>query len=260
MSIANAGHDERGKYSGGKAGDQTGSEWEVRSWYNRPWNFVARFDKAVGVDIAKLARNAANNNHIGYDQSQRISFWELLKNTKNYDPANITKNCESDCSAGVASIVKAVGYRKDLTKLKNVPVSMWTGNERETLRKAGATILTDSKYLSSDAYLLPGDILCNEAHHTCINLTTGSKVKTSTGTPSGTKYYVKAKALNVRNMPSTAKSGTKVVGILHKNDVVYLTNIKTNSYGNTWGKISYGTYKGSYIAIKYNDEVFAKKA
>lgn len=260
MSIANSGHDERGKYSGGKAGDQTGSEWEIRSWYNRPWNFVARFDTAIGTDIAKLARNAANNEHIGYDQSQRTTFWDLLKNAKNYDPANITKDCESDCSAGVASIVKAVGYRKGLTKLQNVPVSMWTGNERECLRKAGATILTDSKYLTSDAYLKPGDILCNEQHHTCINLTTGSKVKTSTAKPSGTKYYIKTKTLNVRNMPSTAKNGTKVVGTLHKNDVVYLTNVKTNAKGNTWGKISYGTYKGSYIAVKYNDEVYAKKA
>lgn len=258
MSIANSGHDERGKYSGGKAGDQTGSEWEVRSWYNRPWNFVARFDKAVGADIAKLARNAANNDHIGYDQSQRTSFWDILKNTKNYDPANITKNCEQDCSAGVASIVKAVGYRKNLTKLKNVPVSMWTGNERETLRKAGATILTDSKYLTSDAYLLPGDILCNEASHTCINLSTGSKADNSTAVQ-GTKYKIIASALNVRNMASTNASGTKVVGSLHKGDLVYLTSVKKNKYGNTWGKISAGTYKGKYIAVVYNDNVYAKK-
>lgn len=27
--ISNCGHDERGKYSGGKAGDQTGTEWQT---------------------------------------------------------------------------------------------------------------------------------------------------------------------------------------------------------------------------------------
>ncbi len=258
MSIANSGHDERGRYSGGKAGDQTGSEWEVRSWYNRPWDFVARFDTAIGTDASKLARSAANNNHIGYDQSQRTSFWEILKKTKNYDPANITKNCEADCSAGVASIFKAVGYRKNNAKLKNIPVSMWTGNERAILKKAGAKILTDSKYLTSDAYLLPGDVLCNEAHHTCINLTTGSKAKNVTAVQ-GTKYKITANTLNVRNMASTNASGTKIVGSLHKGDLVYLTSVKKNKYGNVWGKISAGTYKGKYIAVIYNDQTFAKK-
>ena len=37
MSISNCGHDENGKYTGGAAGDQTGTEYQVRAWYNRPW-------------------------------------------------------------------------------------------------------------------------------------------------------------------------------------------------------------------------------
>ena len=40
--ISNSGSDENGKYSGGQAGDQTGKEWQIRSWYNRPWNYVLR--------------------------------------------------------------------------------------------------------------------------------------------------------------------------------------------------------------------------
>ena len=38
--ISNSGHDENGGYRGGKAGDQTGTEWYLRSWYDRPWNCV----------------------------------------------------------------------------------------------------------------------------------------------------------------------------------------------------------------------------
>ena len=34
--ISNCGHDENNRYSGGKAGDQTGTEWRVINWYNRP--------------------------------------------------------------------------------------------------------------------------------------------------------------------------------------------------------------------------------
>ena len=64
--IANSGHDERGKYTGGKAGDQSGQEWQVRTWYSRPWNCVLRHpDPKVREQIAKLARAAANNNKIG---------------------------------------------------------------------------------------------------------------------------------------------------------------------------------------------------
>lgn len=43
--ISNSGHDENGKYSGGKAGDQTGTEWALIPWYNRPWKCVLRHIK-----------------------------------------------------------------------------------------------------------------------------------------------------------------------------------------------------------------------
>ena len=33
--ISNCGHDENGRYSGGKAGDQTGTEWQVINWYSK---------------------------------------------------------------------------------------------------------------------------------------------------------------------------------------------------------------------------------
>ena len=90
MSISNCGHDERNKYSGGKAGDQTGGEWTIRSWYNRPWNCVLRHpDADVREMIADMAEAAAKNNFVGYDQLQRLTFWEHLK-ASNYDPAKLT--------------------------------------------------------------------------------------------------------------------------------------------------------------------------
>ena len=69
--ISNCGHDERGKYSGGKAGDQTGTEWQVINWYNRPWKCVLRHpDAATRKLIAQMAKAAAVNNMVGYCQSQ----------------------------------------------------------------------------------------------------------------------------------------------------------------------------------------------
>ena len=175
MSISNCGHDERNKYSGGKAGDQTGGEWTVRSWYNRPWDCVLRHpDEKVRKMIADMARAAAKNNLVGYDQSQRYTFWEHLKASE-YDPAGITIACEADCSSGVAAIVKAVGYRLNMQKLKNVSIYLYTGNMKAGLKAAGFEVLTERKYLTSDAYLLEGDIILNESAHVATNLTNGSK-------------------------------------------------------------------------------------
>ena len=58
--ISNSGKDENNAYTGGKAGDQSGHEWELKSWYNRPWTVVLRFlDQAVALTIAKLGIEAA---------------------------------------------------------------------------------------------------------------------------------------------------------------------------------------------------------
>ena len=52
--ISNSGSDENGAYSGGQAGDQTGKEWRMRDWYNRPWTCVLRYPDQ------KVARSAGN--------------------------------------------------------------------------------------------------------------------------------------------------------------------------------------------------------
>lgn len=175
MSIANCGSDERGKYSGGAAGDQTGKEYCVRPWYNRPWLCVLRHpDAKVGQRLATKAENAANNNNIGYDQGQRLTFYNALKKA-DWKPKDIKTKCEADCSSSTAALVIAVGHALNLTKLQKVNPSCTTSNLRAALKTAGFTVLTDSRYLTSDAYLLPGDILLKDGSHVAINLTTGSK-------------------------------------------------------------------------------------
>ena len=76
--VSNCGHDERGdQYRGGQAGDQTGTEWEIKPWsrYHTGWDVVLRFeDRSVAQMIADIARAAAENNLIGYDQDQRYTY------------------------------------------------------------------------------------------------------------------------------------------------------------------------------------------
>lgn len=175
--ISNCGHDEHGKYSGGAAGDQTGTEWQIIPWYNRPWNCVLRHpDQRVRDDLAYLARAAAQNNNIGYDQGQRTTYWTQLA-AVGYDPARIAVKCEADCSSGVAANVKAAGYRLGIGQLQGVSKDCYTGNLRDALKAAGFWALTASKYLTSDKYLIPGDILLYEGHHAATNLDYGSAVE-----------------------------------------------------------------------------------
>lgn len=185
--ISNSGHDEHGKYSGGQAGDQTGTEWQIIPWYPRPWTIVFWHpNPEVNRWISMLAREAAGNDKIGYDQNQRTNFWKQLQGS-GYRPANIKTACEADCSAGVAAIVKSVGYLLDIGKLKNVSPGMYTGNQIAVLQKAGFEAHRESRYLTSDKYLPDGAILLCEGHHTAINVTRGSLCDVTEKSSSGQK-------------------------------------------------------------------------
>ena len=174
--ISNSGGDEKGGTKGGKAGDQTGKEWQLRKWYNRPWSVVLRYpDQAVALKIAELSIAAALNNKIGYDQSQRTTYWTQLKKA-GYDPSKITTACEEDCTAGVSANVKAAGHIFGISALENLPICS-SRNMKAAFVKAGFKALTGAKYTSGYQYLLPGDILLYVNHHAAANVTCGMKVR-----------------------------------------------------------------------------------
>ena len=139
--ISNSGGDERGKLNSGKAGDQTGKEWQLRSWYSRPWTHVFRYEKdpRVGEKLCELGCAAALNENIGYDQYQRTTYWTQLQKV-GYDPSKITTKCEEDCSAGVAANVKAVGFLLNIPALQNVSSSMTSRNTVQNLTKAAIAL------------------------------------------------------------------------------------------------------------------------
>lgn len=173
--ISNSGHDENGRYSGGRAGDQTGTEWALIPWYSRPWKCVLRHpNSAVRAKIAELGVKAAKNDLIGYDQGQRDTYWQHLK-VSNYDPSQITIACEADCSAGVIANVKAVGHLLRIDALKNLKAT-YTGDMRSAFKVAGFNVLTDKKYLNGPDYLLAGDILLNDGLHTATNIADGAEM------------------------------------------------------------------------------------
>ena len=177
--ISNCGKDERNKYSGGVAGDQTGREYEIRSWYNRPWDCVLRYPALrVGEVIGSIATRAANNSFIGYDQGERLSMYNALA-TVGWDVDKIRKPVEADCSSSTMAVIISAGYKLGITSLQRLQPSLVTWNMENPLLAAGFIRLTNRKFLDSDKYLLPGDILLNRKSHVAINVSYGSEAISS---------------------------------------------------------------------------------
>ena len=172
IKIGQASRDERGRYSGGIAGDQDGKEVAIREWYDRPWNKVLRPKNPDRAEkIATAMEKACKNDYIGYDQNQRTTLYSLCK-ANGWRIEDVKTPCETDCSALVAVCVNAAGV--------NISGDIYTGNEAKALLQTGEfELLSAPKYLLSDEYLRRGDILLYEFHHTSIALQDGRKAEKS---------------------------------------------------------------------------------
>lgn len=160
-----------GKVSNCRTANAVQSEqYRIQDWYSYPWDCVLRYNDIVVANmISNIAIDAANNDKIGYSQPKRWTFWEQLQKV-NYNPSLINEECKADCSSSTFAIVKAVGNLKKIKELKNLKINTTatTHYMKEKFRDAGFEVLTDSKYLNSDKYLIKGDILLNIQNHTCI--------------------------------------------------------------------------------------------
>lgn len=260
--ISNSGSDERGKLHGGKAGDQTGKEWQLKSWYSRPWTCVLRYPNAEVRDmIAKFAIEAALNNNIGYNQYKRYTYWDQLVKA-GYDPSKIVAKCDEDCTAGVTANVKAVGHVLGIKALEDLPKTIRSSNMKSNFKKAGFEVLTDKKYLSGYNYLLPGDILLCENHHAATNVTIGKYAKATNdepiaSTPSADLTdiagYVACRHGNyyIRTAP---KKDASIIDIVHDGDnIPYLGETKDG-----WNKVLASNGKIGWISHKAGDVVATK--
>lgn len=180
--IGHASIDENGKANSGTAGDQTGKEVCTRSWYNKSWDVVIRAkDAAMAEKMAIACEQACANSKVGYDQYQRNTLYtQALK--VNFDLSKITTACECDCSSLMCVCAIAAGVPAGTLYISGNMRT--TRNMRSAFKNTGLfEILTDTKYLTSDAYLKRGDIIVNEGSHTVMVLSNGSKVTTTTAKP-----------------------------------------------------------------------------
>lgn len=172
----------------GALGDSSGNEVHVGNWYSYPWNCVLRHsNERIRNTIARLSIDGANNNNIGYTWGGN-SLLPALQQV-GWEPSKIQIKCGADCSLFVSDMVIAAGNLCNDSKLAGVGPGSTHGMAAR-LTAAGFQLLTDSKYLSGDQYLLRGDILLNHALHTAVNVGDGASSSsddwTQTGTSDGT--------------------------------------------------------------------------
>ena len=108
ITIAHAVCDERGRTSGGAAGNQTANlyhttgELRFSEWYNPNgggWDYLIRPKKrSKAIAIAAAAMSAVRNKNIGYDQSDRESLYDQVKYCS-FKPTGAITPCNCDCSS-----------------------------------------------------------------------------------------------------------------------------------------------------------------
>ena len=179
IMIAHASLDENRNIKNGKAGDQTGKEVCIRTWYNKPWSYVIRFkDRTRANRLADAMEMAAKNNNIGYDQNQRNTL--LIEARKhNYNISKVDVPCETDCSALVSVACIYAGAPEGALVLSGNCAN--TRNLRQLLvQMGGVDVFSTQAYTAHTDKLRRGDILLKPGSHVAVVVKDDVTVEMST--------------------------------------------------------------------------------
>ncbi len=205
--IGSARIDEKGNAIGGKAGDQNGGrEVSTQNWYkhSKGWRTFRCKNPDKAKKMAAAMRALCASNYVGYDQGQRNTLYNALKEV-GWDVSKLKKNVETDCSALIRVCAACAGI--------TLP-DFNTASQAKVLLNSGEFVeLSGDKYNTQDAYLAEGDVQVTRTQgHTVMALTNGSK---HTVTESATGPVVKKGTWNIRKGPGT---GFPVVAVARGGD------------------------------------------
>ena len=183
--IGSARIDERGKLSGGQAGDQkqkssindTVGEVSMQNFYvhSKGWYILRPKDANIAKKMASNMKTACNNKNIGYDQGNRLGIMTYGVNSK--------VKTETDCSALVRACVKEASGKD--------PGNFSTLNEADMLEKSG--LFEKRIAYTSGITLYTGDVLVTKTKgHTVIVVEGADRTaKKPTPNKNASTYYPK---------------------------------------------------------------------
>lgn len=270
--IGHASISETGGINGAK-GDSTKKEVCVRTWYSKPWDFMAIHpDAAVREKHAAAVEDCCENDCIGYGQADRNTAYTEAKKV-GFVVGKIKTKCNCDCSS-LQNLCAVISGAPNVTYESNGWV---TFNMKAKLAAAGYKIITDSTYLNSEDYCVRGAIYVKESSHTVCGLTNGSNASktlakagiTSSSTASGSSSSASGglnktpkwtgvstvDGLNVRTWAGTEHGNIKSYPKLNKGNEVDVCDTVKAADGDVW---YYVRIAGKYYGFVHSD--YIKKA
>lgn len=207
--------DERGRISGGQAGDQTGNEVSTVKAYmhNLGWRVFRYPNSTIASWIGKNAKFMADNNNFGYDQLQRTTGYQKAIEA-GWEPRNVKSLCELDCSELVRTAI-ACAMEKQIPDFN-------TANEANVLLNLGFKEVTN--WTLNNLQL--GDILVTKTKgHT--EIVSQGATPTINQTPSAQtiSYYNKYKGKSTSIVEGLAAVGEKDITLTHRKKIAFANGI-----------------------------------
>ena len=181
--IGSARIDERGKLSGGQAGDHkqksstndTVGEVSMQNFYvhSKGWYILRPKDANIAKKIASNMKTACNNKNIGYDQMNRLGVMTYGVNSK--------VKTETDCSTLVRACVKEASGKD--------PGNFSTLNEADMLEKSG--LFEKRIAYTSNTTLYTGDVLVTKTKGHTVIVVEGAKRTKNEKNKDASTYYPK---------------------------------------------------------------------
>lgn len=205
VRIGHASISENGTINGAK-GDSTGKEVCTRTWYSKPWDFMAIHpDADVRERHAQAIEDACANDNIGYGQSDRNSAHTEAKKVE-YVISKIKTKCNTDCSA-LQNLAAVVAGTPNVTYGTN---GWTTSTMKSVLKSAGYKIIEDKAYLTSADYCVRGAIYVKAGSHTVGGLDNGTnyeKTLEKAGISANTSTNIKSET--IKTLEVDGKWGTE---------------------------------------------------
>lgn len=177
--ISQASHDENGRYVGGQAGNQTGTELNTRQLWNNNWLYLIVWNDAKAAQVcATAAAQAASNMHIGYDQGERNTILSAAE-AVGFAMASISTNCECDCTSLASVCAIAAGAAKAI--MYEGGNLAYTGNIVDRMKRTGlVTVHQGLSYSQIQSKAKLGSILVSSGHAVIVTSGAAAGVGSST--------------------------------------------------------------------------------